>query len=314
MNEVTQPSDLFSETDLPDTATLGTSLHYHLPSVNYGFMALFKATSSYSNTDMKLAFEASYDDGVFTEASVQASAEYKNIINNYTIKAYVNGGSGDGGVQIINGVECLKEYILIGGNYAKDAPGTSLACTLNNISDGGIAEVVLATEYTERECNKIKSSFKITLVELDCTNVTNEGSTPKMYGYIDIASDKDHLVYLTAFLAPFDFFNIPVLNDINLWATYTEDTQQQATASKLIINEAAIITLENISNESYILILGNLYEADGGGVLNADFDLGYKSKIIYLPELVAGATIVDPFKLKFNGNAEDAIFTIEPLD
>jgi hypothetical protein len=31
---------------------------------------------------------------------------------------------------------------------------------------------------------------------------------------------------------------------------------------------------------------------------------------------VAGATIVDPFKLKFNGDgdAADAIFTIEPLD
>jgi thiol-activated cytolysin len=320
MNEVTQPSDLFSETDLPDPATFGTTLPYYVSSVNYGRMVLFTATSSYSNTEMKLAFEASYDDGVFTEAGVQANAEYQNIINNSTIKAYVRGGAGDGAVQTINGVEGLKEYILTGGNYSKDSPGAPLSYTLNNISDGGIAEVVLATQYTARECNKIRSSFKITLVELDCTNVTNEGSTPQMYGYIDIATDKDHLAYLSALEArdPFDFLNFPSLNDIGLWGTYTEDTQQQATASKLIINESAIITLENISNESYIFIRGNLYEADAGGFLNADpdDDLGYNSKIIYLPELVAGATIVDPFKLKFNGDgdAADAIFTIEPLD
>ncbi|MFT5737318.1 MAG: hypothetical protein ACI9SG_001667, partial [Maribacter sp.] len=61
--------------------------------------------------------------------------------------------------------------------------------------------------------NKIRSSFKITLVELDCTNVTNEGSTPEMYGYIDIVSDKDHLAYLSALEAPFDPFKLKFNGD-----------------------------------------------------------------------------------------------------
>jgi thiol-activated cytolysin len=299
MDAIENPSDLF--TDLPDVASLGSTLPNYVSTVTYGRMILFTATSSYSNTEMNAAFNAAFESGL-SNGDVQIDASYQRIINNSSIKAFVLGGSGAEAVQAVTGIDGVKSFILSGGNYSKDSPGAPLSYTLRNISDNAISNIVLATQYNVRQCEKIRSSFKITLTGLDCSGVQNEDDgKAEMFGYMLIQTAEE-------FEAPFD--GSFLLKGTFLWGPYNDDDAQTTSNYQLAINKSKTITIENPGPESYIRISGGLDEYDAT-IFDADEDLGADSKKLFLADLVSGSAT-----LNFNGDGDSAIanFIIEALD
>lgn len=302
MDKIENPSDLFSDTDLPELASLGSTLPNYISSVNYGRMVLFTATSSYSNIEMQAAFQASYNAAV-TSGGGEVESKYQKIINNSTIKAFVLGGDGGEAVKTVNGVEGVKSFILSGGNYSKDSPGAPLSYTLKKISDGTISNVVLATEYTARQCEKVRSSFTMTL---DNISSQDEGGTAQFYGYIGFMRDTEYETFLNT---PIDPFN-PYFPITYMWGPYNDDNYQTSTGGSLNISKSFTFVLEDIGPDSYIMLLGNLDEYDYG-IGDADEHLGFKSKKVFLSELILGQT-----SLIFNGDGVTATanFTILPND
>tara|TARA_R110000868_G_scaffold4211_2_gene26419 strand:- start:23572 stop:25179 length:1608 start_codon:yes stop_codon:yes gene_type:complete len=298
MNTPQKPSDLFLE--LPDVSSFGSTLPNYVASVNYGRMLLFTATSSYSHTEMQAAFNAAYDSGA-TNGDVDLAAKYAKIRSSSTIKGFVLGGSGSDAAQTITGMPGVLAFIQNGGNFSKDSPGAALSYTLKNIKDNTISNIVLTTKYNVRQCDKVRNRFKITLVDLDCSRVTNEGSTPEMFGTISLHEAN----------ALDDIFPIPCLGvgayigGSPFW-NVAEDDFQAASNYILPINSSKTFTL-NAGADNYVYLTGHVYEEDTGG----DDDLGVDCKKLYLSDLLALSTT-----LYFNGDGDavTANFTIVPID
>lgn len=301
MNTPQKPSDLFLE--LPDVSSFGSTLPNYVASVKYGRMLLFTATSSYSHTKMQAAFNAAYDSGA-TSGDVELAAEYEKIRNSSTIKGYVLGGSGSDAAQTITGMPGVLAFIQNGGNFSKDSPGAALSYTLKNIKDNTISNVVLTTEYNVRQCDKIRSSFTITLNNLDCSGVTGEGSTPQMFGTIALHEAN---AYDDNFILPCIGFGAYI--EGNPFWNHAEADYQTASNYQLNINKSKTFTLET-GADNYVYLTGHIYE-DDSGITSTDDDLGVACKKLYLADLMLGSV-----SLNFNGDGDTATanFTIVPND
>ncbi len=300
MNPIANPSDLFIK--LPDVGTFGSVLPSYIASVNYGRMILFTATSSYSNSEMNAAFDAAFKSGV-SSGGVKISAAHQEIINNSSIKAFVLGGSGTDAAGTINGIEGVKSYILNGGEFSKDSPAAPLSYLLNNVTDNAATNVVLATEYNVRQCNKVRTTFKMTMVNIDCSGVTNEGSTPQMFGHVRLTK-QGSLDGLNGLLPC--YASGEAIDGGYFW-NKGENNYQTATAYNLDINSSKTFTID-LNSKEYVFVTGQMYEEDTGG----DDNLGTACKKLYAADLIAGGT----FSLNFNGDGDAAKvnFLIEPLD
>lgn len=302
MNTPQKPSDLFTE--LPDVSSFGSTLPNYVASVKYGRMLLFTATSSYSHAKMQAAFSVDYSSGA-TTGDAETDSEYAKIRSTSTIKGFVLGGSGSDAVKTITGMPGVLTFIQNGGNFSKDSPGAPLSYTLKNIKDNTISNVVLTTKYNVRQCDKVRNRFTITLTNLDCSGVTNEGSTPQMFGTISLqeASALDGTI---AFLPCVGFG--AYVGGSPFW-NHAESDYQTASAYNLIINASKTFTLET-GADNYVYLTGHIYE-DDSGITSTDDDLGTACKKLYLADLLAGSV-----SLNFNGDGDAATanFTIVPID
>ncbi|PCJ94791.1 MAG: hypothetical protein COA50_10380 [Flavobacteriaceae bacterium] len=296
------PGDLFTDTDLPDPASFGATLPNIVSSVNYGRMVLFVATSSYSNIEMEAAFKATYDSAI-SEGGVEVEANYQRIMENSSIKAFVLGGDGDEAVKAVSGVAGVKSFILSGGNYSEQSPGAPLSYTLKNINDFTRSNVVLSTEYTARVCQKVRSNYRITLTEIDCSEGINNEGDQQMYGYIYLNvgnPDLDGVIFPC----------FPFGTSLGaFWGNYDDDDYQTASANKISVGTSIDVTLP-IDGDDYLYLSGHLYEYDTSA-FDPDEDLGSSCKKLYIDDLTQPI-----YELNFNGDGDKAmaIFTILPID
>lgn len=131
-------------------------------SVKYGRMVLYTIESNANKSDVELAFNAS-----FKSANAEGNVKYQSIINSSSIKALVIGGSGGDAAKVVTGPSGVYDYITKGGNYSADSPGAALAYTLRYIKeDFPIARVVLASEYSARNCDLAFPKYKITIKQI----------------------------------------------------------------------------------------------------------------------------------------------------
>ena len=149
-----KPSDFFAPSvnweDLEAQITGSTSPMY-VSSISYGRMALFSFESSQSSTEVEANLETAFK-GFGGEVSVEVQAARDYLSQNTTIRATIIGGSGADAVGTINGFQGLLTYIEEGGDYSKDSPGAPLAYKLRYLSNNSIGNIVMATEYTVRNC------------------------------------------------------------------------------------------------------------------------------------------------------------------
>ena len=280
------PDDLFEE--LPSMEELGSTSPLYVSTVTYGRMVLFTVESSYSSTEINAALNAAFSAGV-QSGSIDISAQYKKMIDSSTLKAYILGGSGGNAVQSVNGIEGIVDFITSGGDYSKDSPGAALSYKLRFLKDNSVANIILASEYNVRQCQRVFSNYKVELWYIQCTNCDDAGSEAEMYGWLGLQLPGQDLEFL--------------------WFVTEGDAQRVIPdiGGQLNIYSSTNITLQNATAESYIVLGGHLYEDD----LTGDDDLGQTLKNVYLPDF-NGSLIM----LNFNGdgNIAEAVFAITPLD
>jgi thiol-activated cytolysin len=276
-----QPSDLFEE--MPDLGKLGSSSPVYISTVTYGRMALFTVESNYSSNEMNAALNATFS-SVVKSGSISIESQYSRMINNSTLKAFILGGSGADAVLAVNGVEGVTEFITKGGNYTKDSPGAALSYKLRYLKDNSVTNIVLASEYNVRQCQKVFSKYEVKLENVVCTNADGDGSEAELFGWLAVTS--------------------PDTSD-TLWRF---DDNHYQSGNILTINATTRITIPNAGSNSFIVLSGHLIEYDSG---DPNDNLGIVTKNVYVSEF-DGTSI----ELNFNGGgvSATAMFTITPVD
>jgi thiol-activated cytolysin len=175
------PDDLFEV--LPSMNSLGSTSPLYVSTVTYGRMVLFTVESSYSSTEINGALKAAFTSGV-QSGNIQISAQYQKIIENSTMKAFILGGSGSSAVQSVNGIEGIVDFITNGGDYSKDSPGAALSYKLRFLKDYSVANIILASEYNVRQCDRVYSDYRLKLSGIFCTDCDDAGEEAEMFGWV----------------------------------------------------------------------------------------------------------------------------------
>jgi len=278
-----QPEDFFFTN--PNISVFGSVSPLYVSTITYGRMALFTFESEFSNTEIKTALNAAFNAGI-TSGDISIDEEYKRKIESSTMNAVIFGGSGSGAVQAINGIEGLKTYILEGGNYDKDSPGSPLAYKMRYLKDNSVANIILSSEYNVRNCNAA-TTYNIYLKEIDGTNaIDGDGSAPELYGWIRYSYNGDDNTKQ------------------DLWRV----TESNAASDTVIeFDEDTSVTV-SIAEPNYITVDGHIKEDDHW--IEGDEDLGTASKVVYLNELSE-----DDYTITFSGDGDSATatFSISPI-
>lgn len=277
------PSDLFSE--LPDLSKLGDVSPMYVSTITYGRMVIFTAESESTSTEMRAALAAAFDSGV-SSGSVDIAAGYKDILESSKISANVVGGSGEDASGIISGIDGLTEYITNGGNYSLESPASPLSYKLRYLSDNSVGNIVLATEYNVRQCQRIVNSYNVVLKKL-VVNGDNGG---------DNSGPGDWTGFFYARSSQGG-------GNVRIW-TRTQTLELDAD-DVFNIEAFKSFTFTRADGADYIEIGGELTDADGLGGDN----FVKSSSQIRLNQIVPGRE----FKLNFLAEHTniDAVFTFE---
>jgi thiol-activated cytolysin len=278
----TQPSDFF-ETML-GLEKLGSSSPVYVSTVTYGRMVLFTVESNYSSSEINAALNAAFSSAV-RSGSISIESQYSRMINNSTLKAFILGGSGADAVLAVNGVEGVTEFITKGGNYTKDSPGAALSYKLRYLKDNSVTNVILASEYNVRQCQKVFSKYEVKLERIICYNGDGDNTEAELFGYIAVTSPDS-------------------ISD-TLW---NFDEKHYQSGQILTINAITRITIPNAGSNSFIVLSGYLMEYDDA---SGNDHLGFSAKKVYISEF-DGTSI----EIYFNGDDVNAtaMFTITPVD
>jgi thiol-activated cytolysin len=140
----------------------------YVQSITYGRRVIFSLETSETYSDIAAAVSASFD-AIMAGGEGSLSSRHKNMLSESKMKALIVGGNGTDAVGAINGIDGLKEYILSGGEYAKDSPGAPIAYKLAYL-DNSIARLAFASDYTERVCFRNRATVTAQLL-----NISGEG-------------------------------------------------------------------------------------------------------------------------------------------
>jgi thiol-activated cytolysin len=75
-----------------------------------------------------------------------------------------------------------------GGNYTKDSPGAALSYKLRYLKDNSVTNVILASEYNVRQCQKVFSKYEVKLERIICYNGDGDNTEAELFGYIAVTS------------------------------------------------------------------------------------------------------------------------------
>lgn len=122
----------------------------YVQSITYGRRVLFSVESTYSEQDVRFAFDASYN-ALLVGGGVQIETHHLDVLAQSHISALVLGGSGGDAVKTVSGFAGLIEYLHDGAEYSKDSPGAAIAYKLAYLDSSGV-KLAFATDYAERQC------------------------------------------------------------------------------------------------------------------------------------------------------------------
>ena len=144
-------SDDFTVADMKAQEDLGRIGPGNLPtfvsSITYGRILVMTITSTYSETEMKAALQASYDGIVDVSASI--STEQREVLENSTINIVAVGGEASGVLDLIR-TGTLGNYFLNDVSLTSAVP---ISYTIRNLADNSLALVSETTDYNIVECS-----------------------------------------------------------------------------------------------------------------------------------------------------------------
>ncbi len=126
----------------------------YVGSVTYGriFYVLFE--SSASQMDLEAAVKGSYSFGA-GGVSGAASASWKSVINNASIKAYGVGGDAQAAITAAVGAtqfDKIEAFLTKNANFDRSNPGVPISYTIRYLANATEVKLGLATEYTAKNC------------------------------------------------------------------------------------------------------------------------------------------------------------------
>lgn len=177
MDPPERPQDLFAESrQIADDEV-------YVRSVKYGRTLLFTFESEESIEDLTAAVAFTYGSG-----GGNAKIETEKVLSKTRTNVLVLGGSSTSAIRLINdGLSGIERFMEDGANYSANTPAEPLSYTLAYVNDSSIANVLLTTVYTERNCVKTTGEFDVKNISIKCTGVDDRGSASEdIYGTIAV--------------------------------------------------------------------------------------------------------------------------------
>ncbi len=252
------PCEFFAPIPTTDRAKelLGSTMPVYVSSVKYGRAIYFMVESSYEEEEVEKALHASLKKfGV--KASIDINQRQQQIINSSKIAALIIGGPTETAVNTVTGIDNLAQFLQEGADYSANSPGVALAYTLRFLSDNSVANIVLSSQYTIRQCVLRGEDRELTPVadKYDLCPVVTQGDN-ELRGGVKITSKIELFIRgdKKAVMAKIYFkFNEP-LPDNEVW----HDTQAEVSDEVVVyeINDtdkyiASILTEPSISEMDY---------------------------------------------------------------
>ena len=198
------------------------------------------------------------------------------------MKAYVLGGSGADAGTIINGFDEFKNYIIQGGNFSKESPGSPISYKLRYIHDNTIARVVFAASYPIRTAiprtDNIRYDVSVRLVSMTPSTEDGDGSANEFFG--SIAS------WVSGSTTPHYH-----------WSVSRDGAQlslAENTTHNFPTNTSTYRTYTNLTGDAEIMLSTTVYDADTPGfpVYDDDDYLGYATYNIKLIDVIQPAPLL----------------------
>lgn len=183
----------FKNGQLPDLGTFDGTSPVYVSSVTYGRVVYFMVETSASYEQINAALKASYDSFV-ASGKIEISVAHRQMIEQSKTSALVVGGNADDAVGIVGGVDGLLNYLTAEGDFSATSPGAPIAYTLRYLKDNKVANIVLNSEYTIRNCEEVGQPIDVPVppiadlcpVEVDNTGQDFSGQGPKVDGKISL--------------------------------------------------------------------------------------------------------------------------------
>lgn len=109
----------------------------YVNSITYGRMGIIAIESEASYESLKAAFKAALTVGKFG-GELNLSAENKSILEQATIRTLVTSGASDDVCQVFNGFDKFAEFIVNGGEFTRETPGSPIFFTANRVEDDSV--------------------------------------------------------------------------------------------------------------------------------------------------------------------------------
>lgn len=160
--------------DLEPYAAAGNPPVY-VSGVTYGriFYILFESTAS--QTSLEAAVKGSYS-GPSIGVDASASASWKKLINESTVKAYGLGGNAEMAINAVTGAsqfDKIATFLTSGANFSTQNPGVPISYTIRHLTDSSQVRLALTTEYTAKNCTPMTKG---------CDGVLGSGKTADKCG------------------------------------------------------------------------------------------------------------------------------------
>lgn len=155
----------------------------YVASMTYGRTLLVTIESEESMRDLKAAATV-----IGKQYGASASTEVSRTLNEAKITVLAIGGSSDAAVEVItDGVSGINGYIEKGKDYSSKSPASPLSYKLRFVDDNSVANVLLSSVYTQRNCVKTTGTFDVTNIGIKAHTVHDPGKNEEIYGEITVS-------------------------------------------------------------------------------------------------------------------------------
>jgi len=172
------PLDFFdpSVTKNDLAAAMGTgSMPLYVAGVSYGMMAIMCIESDYSYKEMKLAIDATYNNGI-VDVDLGFGRTAEEVMQSSSIKIIVYGGSTAGLSDLETGLPGFMKVIDASKDFTKDSPGVPLVYKFRHLIDNTLAMVTLTSQYTLVTPLQIEQYLRIKVQKITCLLADDEGT------------------------------------------------------------------------------------------------------------------------------------------
>jgi hypothetical protein len=294
----------------PNLSSLGSVTPVYVASLAYGRLAYLSIKSSYSETEIHAALDASFEYARHA-GGVQIDVEYQDILDSASYNVTIIGSDDS---TSIGGYDQFINFLTEDQGYSIENPGSPVAYTLKYEKDNSIASVLLYSEYTVRQANfvadfdpnSLTGKYEITMDRMGLSSGSDAGDNGEIYGIIFVwgfTTTEEPITELQTLMALGESDALTVKENIAL-------TTFNNYGGSSIDFSSTLDFATGTKGNNRIMIAAYLHESDSG----ADDDFQSKSFYLNLTEIETACLTTgaysDYFSVYGDGNSLHVHYTI----